>query len=275
MINLPSAVYCTKNKIFVANQATSSVSVFNCQDFSFITSFCHDVQGLKRGGISSSCGIASYGDKYLFVADYQRHYIYVFQQSDYSLVTAFDSGEKIGMCCMIADKHDLKSPGQLCVSAVHQILIVLDDQGIFAFNLNDFALEKRIGSHLKNPSSICLSSDESSLYVGEKGNNQVVELNIRSDCVVRTVNSKGEGMPRFFCPSSIRLSADGCFLLLLESINHRISVFRQSDWTFVKHLGSDGKKEKQMDSTSDFCCSPNGKILVADLGNNRVTLFDV
>ncbi len=58
--------------------------------------------------------------------------------------------------------------------------------------------------------------NESSIYVGEKGNNQVVELNIRSDSVVPTVNSNGEGMSRFFCPSSIRLSADGCFLLLLE-----------------------------------------------------------
>jgi DNA-binding beta-propeller fold protein YncE len=69
------------------------------------------------------------------------------------------------------------------------------------------------------------------------------------------------------------LSADGEFVVVSELGNDRISVFKTSDLSFVKHIGSKGNQANQLNGPRGLYCDENGTIFVADYSNNRVTIL--
>jgi hypothetical protein len=205
--------------------------------------------------------MASYGDQ-LFVADNENHRICVFEQSDYSFVTAFGG------------KDSLKYPWYLCISEVDQRLYVTDGKCIISFNLNDHSLHKRFSTSLVDSQyGICLSPNGSSLYVVELGKHRVVEVDIDKDQIIRSVGSEGQGNGQLYSPNGVCLSADGEYVLVCEYNNHRISVFKTSDLSFVKHIGSKGKEANQLYGPEGLYCDENGTIFVADSSNDRVTIL--
>ena len=253
----PIDAHCVMDKIFVSD--ASKISVFNRDDLTFNTSFD---MGDKIGKFN---GITSYKDK-LFVADSSNNSICVFNASDYSFVTSFNGSS-------VADGI-LKGPKYLCVSEVDQLLYVTDYNCIVAFNLTNYSYIKRFGSYLVDPQGICLSTDGLSLYVTERTNNQVVKVDIASsDKNIKPVGSKYVIKGQLNNPFGICLSADGEYLLVAEWGNHRISVFNQSDLSFVKHIGSQGSQANQLIGPHGLYCDVNGTIFVVDTGNHRITIF--
>jgi DNA-binding beta-propeller fold protein YncE len=69
------------------------------------------------------------------------------------------------------------------------------------------------------------------------------------------------------------LCADGEHVLVSELGNDRISVFKISDLSFVKHIGSRGKEANELDCPEGLYCDENGNIFVADCNNHRVTVL--
>jgi tripartite motif-containing protein 71 len=258
-LNHPIDVHFTKgDKVFVSNWGNDNISVFNCSDLSFITSF--GSRGDKDGQFQYPYGIASYGDK-LYVADNGNHRICVFEQSDYSFVTSF-GGEDV-----------LNYPRYLCVSEVDHRLYVTDSKGVISFNLKDHSLHKRFKTRLDNPRGICLSPNGSSLYVAEIGKHRVVEVDVDKDKIIRSVGSVGQGQGQLDGLFGVCLSTDGEYVLVSELENDHISVFKTSDLSFVKHIGSYGNQANQLYSPWGLYCDENGTIFVADSNNHRVTIL--
>jgi sugar lactone lactonase YvrE len=101
----------------------------------------------------------------------------------------------------------------------------------------------------------------------------VVEFDIEKDQIIRSVGSEGQDNGQFIGPYGVCLSANGEYVLVSEIWNHRISVFKTSDLSFVKHIGSQGDKANQLDRPEGLYCDENGTIFVADSDNHRVTIL--
>jgi DNA-binding beta-propeller fold protein YncE len=103
----------------------------------------------------------------------------------------------------------------------------------------------------------------------------VIEVDIESQKIIRSVGSYGWGKGQLNFPVGVCLSADSLYMLVSEFGNHRISVFKTSDLSFVKHIGSQGDKANQLDGPKGLYCDENGTIFVADCCNDRVTIVDL
>ena len=101
----------------------------------------------------------------------------------------------------------------------------------------------------------------------------MVEVDIDKDQIIRSVGSEGQGHGQLDRPSGVCLSADGEFVVVCEWGNHRISVFKTSDLSFIKHIGSKGNQANQLYGPAGLYCDENGTIFVADYGNHRVTIL--
>ena len=101
----------------------------------------------------------------------------------------------------------------------------------------------------------------------------MVEVDIDKDQIIRSVGSEGQGNGQLKGPNGVCLSADGEYVLVCEYNNQRISVFKTSDLSFVKHIGSRGNQANQLDYPWGLYCDENGTIFVADDNNHRVTIL--
>jgi DNA-binding beta-propeller fold protein YncE len=259
-VGQPQDVHCTKNKIFVSNSKTDTISVFDRSDLSMIASI--GGHGDQNGQFDHPLGIASFGDK-LYIVDCYNHRVCIFEQSDYSFVTSFGG------------KSVMTYPNRLCFCEKSQRLYVTDQDSIVALNIKDYSLHKQFKTKLDYPHGICLSPNGSSLFVVEYNLGRIVEVDINNDKIVRSVESLISDKGEIYVPIQVRLSADGEYLLVSNSGKHRISVFKTSDLSFIKHIGSSGNQASQLQFPKGFDCDENGIIFVADSGNERITILNL
>jgi len=145
------------------------------------------------------------------------------------------------------------------------------------------------GLKLSSPASMCLSPDDVTLYVAEKGAHKIRAINTTSRTSETICGSPGalagsqDGVgssARLESPHGIALSADGSTLIIAEAGGHRIRSLDIASRTLTTLAGSstsaaglaDGDGEAARFSTpSGVAISPDGKvILVADHNNDRV-----
>jgi hypothetical protein len=246
------------------------VLVFQREDLSYYRTIGEE--GNKADQFNYPLGIASYGDKYIYVTDSDNHRICIYQREDSehhadcsAFVTSFGGNDVI------------PNPQFLCISDTDKKLYVTCEKGVVAFNLDDNSVDKIFGSYLKDPKGICLSSNGSSLFVIEVyGGNRISEVDITNDNILKSfTGAVGMKDSVLSNPYGICLSNDGAHVLVSESDseNSRISVFKQFDLSFVKHIASQGNQANQLNRPAGLYCDINGTIFVADSNNKRISIF--
>ena len=107
------------------------------------------------------------------------------------------------------------------------------------------------------------------VYVADGSNHRIAVFSQEGE-LVRNFGSKGGGKGKFYWPSGLATSPDGHHLYVSDRDNHRVQVFTlEGQYHYVREFGTGQLKEPRgLTVTSD------GSVLVADVGNNCVAVFD-
>jgi hypothetical protein len=273
-LHLPCAVHCVHDLLFVSDMPLNRVAVFRYEmhqsTYTYITSF--GSQGCGDGEFQGTAGIASLHNQYLYVVDCGNDRVCVFKQNDFSFVTSFGS-------------EFLCGPLFICISELDKRLYVTARNGMLAFHLHDYSFVGRIGDDiLVDPKGICLSSNGSSLIVAEHRINRISEFDPINNDIIRTVGlrctAKRQTTPIekdliLHGPVSVCLSADESHILVVEYYAGCISLFKQSDFSFVARMRKSGDKARNLNSPRSVACDCFGNTLVADTFNQCVVAFCV
>jgi hypothetical protein len=103
------------------------------------------------------------------------------------------------------------------------------------------------------------------------GTNGAIELlSYASGVLICSIGSRGSGPGQIgYRCEGLRFTPDGQLIVSAEQGNKRLSMFRVSDGSFVKHIGAD----VVADGWKDVQFAPSGELLAADCNNHRVCVF--
>ncbi len=86
----------------------------------------------------------------------------------------------------------------------------------------------------------------------------------------RAVGSRGDQPGQFNTPRGLALSPDEAFLLVVDCGNHRVSVLRATDGTWVRQLtGPPGT----LPNPARVAVASSGEVLISDVNRHRVVRF--
>ena len=87
-----------------------------------------------------------------------------------------------------------------------------------------------------------------------------------------TANTYGSADGQFYHPSGVAIRGD--LMYVSEESNNRVQKFSVSKRSFISKFGSSGKGEGQFSSPRGICIDPEGKVFIADNGNNQIQVFN-
>jgi hypothetical protein len=125
-----------------------------------------------------------------------------------------------------------------------------------------------------HPSGVAVASDapgQEDVFVADKGNDRVVELDANGD-VLRQWGSRGGGDGRFHAPAGVAVDGAGD-VYVLDSENNRVQLFDPSG-SFLAKWGLRGTGLGDFSQPSAIAIDCNGDVYVADTNNNRVERFN-
>jgi tripartite motif-containing protein 71 len=125
-----------------------------------------------------------------------------------------------------------------------------------------------------HPSGVAVASvapGQEDVYVADKGNDRVVELDANGD-VLRRWGSRGAGDGRFHAPAGVAVDGAGD-VYVLDSENNRVELF-DSSGRFLAKWGLRGTGLGDFSQPSAIAIDCNGDVYVADTNNNRVERFN-
>jgi tripartite motif-containing protein 71 len=124
-----------------------------------------------------------------------------------------------------------------------------------------------------HPSGVAVRSiapGEENIYVADKGNDRIVELNANGT-VLREWGSAGSADGRFHAPASVAIDGRGN-VYALDSENNRVELF-EGDGHFLAKWGVRGPNLGDFSQPSAIALDCAGNVYVADTNNNRVERF--
>jgi DNA-binding beta-propeller fold protein YncE len=165
----------------------------------------------------------------------------------------------------------------VAVSRDGSTLLVSDCDGgsraIHEFRVADGSRLRVIGGagdgplQFKNPCQVWIASDDH-VFVADYGNKRVQVLTPRLDFHAFV------GVGQLGTISG--LCADDDVIMVSEHDAHRISVFKRRDGALLRRFGREGSGDGQLQNPCGLCfMSGHRHVAVADLNNNRVSVFSV
>jgi tripartite motif-containing protein 71 len=115
-----------------------------------------------------------------------------------------------------------------------------------------------------------IAQGEENIYVADKGNDRIVELNANGD-VLRQWGSAGTTDGRFHAPASVAIDGHGN-VYALDSENNRVELF-EGDGHFLAKWGVRGPYLGDFSQPAAIALDCAGNVYVADTNNNRVERF--
>ena len=124
-------------------------------------------------------------------------------------------------------------------------------------------------SRLDSPKGVAISSDDT-VFVAAK---HCVKKFTLEGQFIGSVGSRGSGRLQFQYPWAIAYNATNNRVYVCDTDNDRITILNH-DLIFYGSFGSEGSKAGQFDMPSGISVDSKGNVLVADLDNNRIQVFD-
>ena len=194
----------------------------------------------------------------VYVADYDSSQIHVFDVENNHVRTFGQPGEEEGQLYWLQD-IDVSTTGQVyLVNQWNHCVSVFKEDGTFI---------RRIGQgNLLYPRDVLVHSS-GLVYVADCSNHRIAVFSQERE-LVRTFGSKGVGKGEFNWPSGLAVSPDGHHLYVSDQGIHRVQVFTL-EGHYVREFGTG-----QLKGPRGLTVTSDGSVLVADVGNSRVAVFD-
>jgi DNA-binding beta-propeller fold protein YncE len=253
--------------IYVSDSDNHRIQVFDCngQWIKSIGSY-----GSGNGQFDCPMGIAFNSKNHMFVVDYWNHRIVEFDQS-MQFVKAFGSeGNGNG---------EFKYPYGIAVDVDDNIVVCDNDNNRLQIFSKDGNWKKTIGKQgsgdgeFNYPCGVAVCKITGRIFVSDY-NNHCLQVFSSDGKFLFKLGSYGSGNGQFQYPRGLALSNCGQYLFVCDCDNHRIQLFNAMNGQFVKSYGSKGSDDGQFNYPAGICISPSGKIIVSEVGNSRVQIFE-
>lgn len=243
-------------------------------------------QGKGTGELQTAADVAV-DEKYVYIADIDRHCIYLYGNKDSEMrgkfVGVFGSEESAFGSEEGVD-WKVKSPWGLVVDNNDVFVVDNEENVVKVFSKHDGSFLYTFGEgELKSPKGLVVEDD--CAYVVDSGNNRVkVFTRQKNNRVVPSGNIGFAGIGSGQLNNPICVAVDGDSLHVVDQGNRRIQVFNKKDFGFIR---SYGHKASSGSGFSIMGNSPEGGlreplgiavggpfVYVADAGNHCLQVFD-
>jgi streptogramin lyase len=116
-------------------------------------------------------------------------------------------------------------------------------------------------------------SAASRIYVADRGNNQIVQMDDMSGTNLVTLGTQGSGTNQFFAPAGIAVDADG-HIYVADSSNCRIVEMDDITGSNWRTFGTKGSDDGQFYFPWSVSVDASHRIYVVDQGNARIVRLD-
>ncbi len=135
--------------------------------------------------------------------------------------------------------------------------------------------EGNAAGQFNRPWSIAFDRKHQKIVVSDGYNHRVQYFNQSDLKHLASVGSKGNQKGQFNYPRGLCIQPTTNHLLVCDYINHRVQILSdQGQPLQIIGSGQEGQANGEFDQPLGVCCAPDGSMVVADKGNNRVQLLD-
>jgi len=257
------AVHGEGSEQIVAGCQTHQVQIFDVSSGKILMSV--GSAGNGKGKFRKASGVAFNKKGELFVSDYFRHTIQVFDRGGAFLRSfggwkKYDFEDTEGFLPAL-DWNDYESFDRHYHTFRYGHNLEEDQWGIYDSDEDDVI-------H-RGPRGLCISGDGDVLVADYQ--NDRVQVFREDGTFVRAVGDRGQGEEEFDGPTDVCVGKDGR-IYVVDSHNHRVQVFDR-DWGFAMMFGSKGRETGKFLNAAGIAVGEDGDIYVSDLHRNDVQVF--
>ncbi len=133
------------------------------------------------------------------------------------------------------------------------------------------SMQQPFGSTLSSPTALIADTVNFRFLVSDAGKHSVVMFNSGGERI-RDIGAFGSAPGSFFSPHGIASDVDGSGFFVADTNNDRVQKFSLAG-QFIEVLGSRGYGRGGLMRPTSVAVMPDGQVVVADTGNNRVVRF--
>ncbi|KRY48845.1 E3 ubiquitin-protein ligase TRIM71, partial [Trichinella britovi] len=275
----PWGIACDKlNRIIVADRTNHRIQIFDSEG-RFLTKF--GCQGCRDGQFDRPAGVAVTSSNDIVVVDKDNHRVQVFTSNGLFKLKFGEKGRDVGQ---------FNYPWGVAVSP-DDIIAVSDTRNhrVQLFTANGlfwrkFGYEQALYyKQFDSPRGVAFGPDGRRLFCTDFNNHRLVVYDLAAGRVTMH-GIEGEAEAHFRRPQGIDVDTQGN-LFVADSRNNRIQIF-SPQMNFIASIDcgrgtsvANGTANQHhhgrpfMDTPTDVCVSPDGKVYVVDFGNNRILVF--
>ncbi|KRX40099.1 E3 ubiquitin-protein ligase TRIM71 [Trichinella murrelli] len=272
----PWGIACDKlNRIIVADRTNHRIQIFDSEG-RFLTKF--GCQGCRDGQFDRPAGVAVTSSNDIVVVDKDNHRVQVFTSNGLFKLKFGEKGRDVGQ---------FNYPWGVAVSP-DDIIAVSDTRNhrVQLFTANGlfwrkFGYEQALYyKQFDSPRGVAFGPDGRRLFCTDFNNHRLVVYDLAAGRVTMH-GIEGEAEAHFRRPQGIDVDTQGN-LFVADSRNNRIQIF-SPQMNFIASIDcgrgtsvANGTANQHhhgrpfMDTPTDVCVSPDGKVYVVDFGNNRI-----
>jgi len=211
----------------------------------------------------------------LFVVDSHFHRVQVLSydgDDGFSFVSKFgEEGSQPGQ---------LKYPWDVAIDHDHDRILIVDqlNDRVQSWSLSEQSFISCIGQHgtgdleFYYPRGIAIDKHHRRIIIVDSDNHRLVFLSIDFSFLF-SVGKKGSRPGELYFPSNIAIDDDRHRIIVTDTENHRVQVLSSIDGSFLFEFGSKGGDPNKFMYPHSVCIANQGRIIVADSGNNRLQAF--
>jgi len=213
----------------------------------------------------------------LLAVDSWNHRVQVFScdddDDDGSFVSKFgEQGDQPGQ---------FKYPWSLAIDHDHDRILVTDyaNHRVQSWSLSEQSFLSCIGQlgsgdlEFEYPRGIAIDKHHRRIVITDRYNDRLVFLSSIDLSLLFSIGKRGGQPGEFYRPSSIAIDDDRHRIIVADSLNNRVQVLSSIDGSFLLEFGSLGNQPCQLNNPLGLCIANQGRIIVADQGNNRLQAF--
>jgi len=212
----------------------------------------------------------------LLVSDTDNHRVQVFSCDDDdggSFVSKF--GEKGG------EPGQFLYPNALAIDHDHDRILIVEcyNHRVQSWSLSEQSFLSCIGHRGSGdlefycPRGIAIDKHHHRIIIADTDNHRLVFLSSIDLSLLFSVCKRGSRPGEFNRPVGIAIDDDRHRIIVSDNDNHRVQVLSLIDGSFLFEFGEEGNQPCQFKFPRGVCIANQGRIIVADTGNNRLQSF--
>jgi len=213
----------------------------------------------------------------LLVADRCNHRVQVFSCDDDD-----DGGSFVSKLGEYGNQPgQFKNPDGLAIDHDHDRILVTDTDNhrVQSWPLSEqsfLSCVSKYGSgdlEFKYPRGIAIDKHHRRIIITDVFNSRLVFLSLIDLSLLFSIGKHGSQPGEFLIPTGIAIDDDRHRIIVTDSDNNRVQVLSSIDGSFLFQFGSEGNQPGQLRYPRGVCIANQGRIIVADIGNNRLQSF--